>query len=307
MGIKKIAVLYGGKSAERDVSIESGKNIYAAILELGYEASLIDCPKEFTNEVMENHDYLFIALHGEDGESGGLQKILSDKSIPYSGSDSVACSRTWNKARCKEILNLNNIPTPQWISVDELSQESCNLTSDKFNVFNLNKPLFLKPEEEGSSIDVFKITNESDLSEAILNCTNNKRPFIFEECIEHKELTVPVLNGRCLPAVEIITSESFYNYKAKYEKDDTQLLQIKYSPKEQKILESICMNTFDAMGCKGWARIDLLQDYDDEFYVLEINTVPGMTSHSLFPASAKSAGLDYKSLIQEIINESLPL
>ena len=94
-------------SAERDVSIESGKNIYAAILDLGYEASLIDYPKEFTNAVLENHDYLFIALHGEDGESGDLQKILSDKSIPYSGSDAIACSRTWNKARCKEILNLN--------------------------------------------------------------------------------------------------------------------------------------------------------------------------------------------------------
>ena len=304
MGIKKIAVLYGGMSAERDVSIESGKNIYAAILDLGYEASLIDYPKEFTNAVMENHDYLFIALHGEDGESGDLQKILSDKSIPYSGSDAIACSRTWNKARCKEILNLNNIPTPQWISIGELSQESCNLESDKFNVFNLSNPLFLKPEEEGSSIDVFKITNESDLSEAIQNCSNNNRPFIFEECIEHKELTVPVLNGRCLPAVEIITSESFYNYKAKYEKDDTQLLQINYSPEEQEILESICMNTFNVMGCKGWARIDLLQDFEGEFYVLEINTVPGMTSHSLFPASAKSAGLDYKSLIQEIINES---
>ena len=127
---------------------------------------------------------------------------------------------------------------------------------------------------------------------------------IFEECIEHKELTVPILNGRCLPAVEIITSESFYNYKAKYEKDDTQLLQINYSSEEQEILESICMNTFNVMGCNGWARIDLLQDFEGTFYVLEINTVPGMTSHSLFPASAKSAGLDYKSLIQEIINES---
>jgi len=304
VGIKKIAVLYGGMSAERDISIESGKNIYAAILELGYEVSLIDYPKEFTNAVMENHDYLFIALHGKDGESGDLQKILSDKSIPYSGSDAIACFRTWNKARCKEILNLNNIPTPQWVSVSTLSKESCNLASDKFNIFNLSNPLFLKPAEEGSSIDVFKITNESDLSEAIQNCANHNRPFIFEECIEHKELTVPVLNGRCLPAVEIITSESFYNYKAKYEKNDTQLLQINYSPKKQKILESICMNAFNLMGCKGWARIDLLQDYEGGFYVLEINTVPGMTAHSLFPASAESAGLDYKSLIQEIINES---
>ena len=304
MGITKVGVLFGGKSAERDVSLASGKNIYTAILELGYEASLIDYPKEFTDEVIENHDYLFIALHGEDGESGNLQKILSDKGVAYSGSDADGCFRTWNKARCKEILNTHNIPTPKWVSVSELSEESCDLSSDKFNVFNLHNPLFLKPEEEGSSIDVFKITNKSDLKGAIEHCTNNNRPFIFEECIEHKELTVPVLNGRCLPAIEIITSESFYNYKAKYEKDDTQLLPINVSPKEQEILESICLNAFDVMGCKGWARIDLLQDDDGNFYVLEMNTVPGMTSHSLFPASAKSAGLNYKSLIQEIMNGS---
>ena len=113
---------------------------------------------------------------------------------------------------------------------------------------------------------------------------------------------MPILNGRCLPAVEIITSEAFYNYDAKYVNKDTQLLSVNHSPQEKEILESLCLKTFKAMGCKGWARIDLLQNSEGKFYILEINTVPGMTSHSLFPSSAKSAGLTYKSLIREIIN-----
>jgi len=302
VGIKKIAVLFGGESSERDVSLESGKNIYLAILELGYESSLIDYPKEFNEETLADYDYVFIALHGEDGESGNLQSLLHDKGVAYSGSDADACLNTWNKSRCKEILNTHNIPTPRWVSVSELSAESSDLSSDKFNIFQPESILFLKPEEDGSSIDVFKISNEMDLSQAIHDCTNNKRPFIFEECIDHRELTVPILNGRCLPAVEIITSEAFYNYDAKYVNEDTQLLSINYSPQEKEILESLCLKTFEAFGCKGWARIDLLQNSEGKFYILEINTVPGMTSHSLFPSSAKSAGLDYKSLIREIIN-----
>ena len=302
MGINKIAVLYGGESSEREVSLESGQNIYQAILELGYEVNLIDYPIEFNKEALFDYDYFFIALHGEDGESGNLQSFLDEQGVAYSGSDADACYKTWNKTRCKEILNIHNIPTPKWVSVSELSADSSNLSSEKFRIFQPQSTLFLKPEEDGSSIDVFKISNTIDLRQAIHDCTNNKRPFIFEECIDYKELTVPVLNGRCLPAIEIITSETFYNYEAKYIREETQLISINYSIQEKKILESLCMKTFDAMGCKGWARIDLLQDSDGQFYVLEINTVPGMTSHSLFPSSAKSAGLDYPSLINEIIN-----
>ena len=304
MGINKIAVLYGGESSEREVSLESGQNIYQAILELGYEVNLIDYPIEFNKEALLGYDYFFIALHGEDGESGNLQSFLDEQGVAYSGSDADACYKTWNKTRCKEILNIHNIPTPKWVSVSELSADSSNLSSEKFRIFQPQSTLFLKPEEDGSSIDVFKISNAIDLRQAINDCTNNKRPFIFEECIDFKELTVPVLNGRCLPAIEIITSETFYNYEAKYIREDTQLISINYSIEEKKILESLCMMTFEAMGCKGWARIDLLQDSDGQFYVLEINTVPGMTSHSLFPSSAKSAGLDYQSLVNEIINDS---
>ena len=302
MEIKKIAVLYGGNSSEREVSLESGSSIFEAILLLGYEASLIDYPTEFSNETIKDHDYVFIALHGEDGESGALQSLLQKQGILYSGSSSNACQNTWNKNRCKELLKKNNILTPEWLAISNLSQPMPGLETSLFNIFRPFDNLFLKPQEDGSSIDVFKISNDLDLRNAINSCKDINRPFIFEECIAHKELTVPVLNGKCLPPVEIMTTESFYNYEAKYINTDTKLVEIELSPDEMKSLESLCIQTFDILGCTGWARIDLLQDNQGLFYIMEVNTVPGMTSHSLFPKSATIAGLDYKSLVQEIIN-----
>ena len=137
---------------------------------------------------------------------------------------------------------------------------------------------------------------------AISDCINPRRQFIFEESIDFKELTVPILNGKCLPAVEIKTSESFYNFNAKYVNEDTQLSKLILSKDEKNQLEEICLRTLDVMGCRGWLRVDLLQDRNNNFYVLEVNTVPGMTSHSLFPKSAQSIGLSYNDLVQEIIN-----
>jgi D-alanine-D-alanine ligase len=300
--IKKIAVLYGGNSSEREVSLESGRSIFEAILLLGYEASLIDYPKEFSHETIKDHDYIFIALHGEDGESGALQNLLQGQDILFSGSSANACQNTWNKNRCKEFLKKYNILTPQWLAISSLSQSMPGLDSSKFNRFRPFDSLFLKPQEDGSSIDVFKISNNLDLWNAIHDCKDRNRPFIFEECIDHKELTVPVLNGKCLPPVEILTTETFYNYEAKYINTDTQLIETALSQDERKSLESLCIQTFDILECTGWARIDLLQDSQGLFYIMEVNTVPGMTSHSLFPKSAAIAGLDYKSLVQEIIN-----
>jgi D-alanine-D-alanine ligase len=160
----------------------------------------------------------------------------------------------------------------------------------------------LKPAEDGSSIDVFKITCNKDLEDAIANCLDPRRTFILEESIDYKELTVPILNKRCLPAVEIKTSESFYNFNAKYVNEDTQLTELELSKDEKNKLEKICLDTLNVTGCSGWFRVDLMQDRKNNFYVLEVNTAPGMTSHSLFPKAAESIGLSYNDLVQEIIN-----
>ena len=302
MAIKKITVLYGGQSSEREVSLESGKYIFQSLQDLGYEAELIDYPENFSYEGLTQEDFIFIALHGEDGESGELQKLLQQKGIPFSGSSFQACVNTWNKHTCKELLKKNNILTPKWITISSLLEVQENLDDSFFDQLRPFKELFLKPAEDGSSIDVFKISNNKELELAISDCINPRRSFIFEESIDFKELTVPILNGRCLPAVEIKTSESFYNFNAKYVNDDTQLSDLILSKDEKNKLEQICLRTVDVMGCRGWLRVDLLQDRNNNFYVLEVNTVPGMTSHSLFPKSAESIGLSYNDLVQEIIN-----
>ena len=302
MAIKKITVLYGGQSSEREVSLESGKHIYQSLEDLGYKVQLIDYPEYFSFQQLTQEDFIFIALHGKDGESGELQKLLHQQGIPFSGSSFQACVNTWNKNICKELLKENKIPTPRWITASSLIEIQENLDDPFFDQLRPFQDLFLKPAEDGSSIDVFKISNNKDLEQAISDCIDPSRQFIFEESIDFKELSVPILNGRCLPAVEIKTSESFYNFNAKYLNEDTQLSALILSKDEKNKLEQICLKTLDVMGCGGWLRVDLLQDRNNNFYVLEVNTVPGMTSHSLFPKSAESIGLSYDDLVQEIIN-----
>ena len=302
MAIKKITVLHGGQSSEREVSLESGKYIFQSLEELGYEVQLIDYPEHFSIQQLTKEDFIFIALHGEDGESGELQKLLQQKGILFSGSNFRACENTWNKNTCKKLLKKNKIPTPRWITISSLFEIEKNLDDSFFDQLRPFKELFLKPAEDGSSIDVFKISNNKELESAISDCINPRRQFIFEESIDFKELTVPILNGKCLPSVEIKTSESFYNFNAKYVNEDTQLSELVLSTDEKNKLEQICLSTLDIMGCRGWLRVDLLQDKNNDFYVLEVNTVPGMTSHSLFPKSAESIGLSYNDLVQEIIH-----
>ncbi len=302
MAIKKIIVLYGGESSEREVSLESGKFIFQSLKDLGYNTKLIDYPAKFSIAELTREDYIFIALHGEDGESGELQNLLEEKDIPYSGSDYQACKNTWNKHICKKLMRENNIPTPNWITVSSLVEAVKDIDDPFFNQLRPFNELFLKPAEDGSSLDVFKISNNEDLDRSMNSCIDPNRAFIFEESIDFKELTVPILNGRCLPALEILTSESFYNFNAKYVNEDTQLSKLILSKEKEEELKEICLKVNEIMGCSGWLRVDLLQDNKNNFYVLEINTVPGMTSHSLFPKSAESVGLSYNDLVREIIN-----
>ena len=302
MAINKITVLYGGESSEREVSLESGKYIFQSLKESGYDTQLVDYPANFSITEFTSEDYIFIALHGEDGESGKLQKFLEENGIPYSGSGYKACKNTWNKDICKKLMRENNIPTPNWITIQSLFEAANDIDDPFFNQLRPFNGLFLKPVEDGSSLDVFKISNNGDLNSAINSCIDPNRSFIFEESIDFKELTVPILNGRCLPALEIVTSESFYNFNAKYVNEDTQLSRLILSKEKEKELEEICMQVSEIMGCRGWLRVDLLQDNRNDFYVLEVNTVPGMTSHSLFPKSAESVGLSYNDLVREIIN-----
>ena len=303
--INNIAVLYGGSSSEREISLKSGNGVHKAILELGYESSLIDFRDLESLEKLINFDYIFIALHGFEGEGGKLQENLDNLNIRYSGSGPDACRNTWNKKLTKEILKKNDIRTPNWLDLTfgaEVVQKGLNASSfDKFRPFD---HLFLKPQEDGSSIDIFKISDNESLRDAYQKCVKPDREFLFEEYINGREITVTIINKKCFPPIEILTNNDFYDYDAKYISDDTLHVEAELSDKELKQIESISLNAFEVLDCKGWGRVDLLQDQIGNFNVIEINTVPGMTVHSNVPKSGSLLGLSYSDVVKEIINAS---
>lgn len=298
--IKNIAVIYGGSSSERDVSLQSGEGVFNALNQLGYQAELIDYNDLNNFEILKKNDLVFIALHGFEGEGGKLQSELDSLGISYTGSGQQACKNTWDKHICKTILQQNNINTPSWKLHESLTQYIDMLPSS----LNL-KNVFLKPCQDGSSVDIFKIKDKKSFIEAIERSLNPNRAFITEECITGKEFTVTIIGDECFPAIEIITGNEFYDYEAKYISDDTGLIEANLTTHELKRINQIAIDAFTALKCTGWARVDLLQDKDGVFYVLEINTVPGMTSHSCVPKSGKFLGLQYNDVVDRIINESL--
>ena len=303
--INKIAVLYGGSSSEREISIQSGEGVYKAIIELGFVADLIDINDLEDLSELTVFDFIFIALHGFEGEGGKLQKDLDDLNILYSGSNSKACRNTWNKRLTKEILEKNNIRTPVWLEVkfDKTIVDN-GLHVSPYDRFRPFEYLFLKPQEDGSSVDIFKISDEESLRAAYKKCTNPNRGFLFEEYIHGREITVTIIDKECFPPIEIITKNEFYDYDAKYHSNETLLIEAKLNNRELTEINKIAFDAFKALDCNGWARVDLIQDDDSKFYVIEINTVPGMTSHSCVPKSGSFLGLSYSDVVKKIIDAS---
>jgi D-alanine-D-alanine ligase len=303
--INKIAVLYGGSSSEREISIQSGEGVYKAIIELGYITELIDINDLEDLSELKVFDFIFIALHGFEGEGGKLQEDLDDLNILYSGSNSKACRNTWNKRLTKEILEKNNIRTPVWLEVKFNKTIVDNgLRLSLFDRFRPFEYLFLKPQEDGSSVDIFKISDEESLRAAYKKCTNPNRDFLFEEYIHGREITVTIIDKECFPPIEIITKNEFYDYDAKYHSNETLLIEAKLNNRELTEINKIAFDAFKALDCNGWARVDLIQDDDGKFYVIEINTVPGMTSHSCVPKSGSFLGLSYNDVVKKIIDAS---
>ena len=305
--INKIAVLYGGSSSEREISIQSGEGVYNSVIELGYTADLIDINDIEELSELRVYDFIFIALHGFEGEGGSLQKCLDDLNILYSGSGPKCCKNTWNKKLAKQILKQNNINTPIWSELSKLpsfDSPDAKFSAKHFDKFRPFDAVFLKPQEDGSSIDIFKITNEKSNSNAIKACSNPNRGFIYEEYIDGKEFTVTIVDDECFPPIEIIPNNEFYDYDAKYLSDETLLVEAKLTRNELIEINKTATDAFKALDCDGWARVDLIQGRDGKFYVIEINTVPGMTSHSCVPKSGSFLGLSYNEVVKKIIDAS---
>jgi len=302
--IKSIVVLYGGASSERDISLESGKGIYEAIDQLGYFVKLKDYNNLEKLEDLKKYDLVFIALHGFEGESGILQKNLDNLGILYTGSKYLSCKNTWNKSKFKDILESALIPTPRGFSVERIHSNMQSPFNKFYKEYNEEiKNLFLKPEEDGSSVDIFEVNCESDLEIAIRDAQNPNRAFIFEESIKFKEFTVSILDNKCLPIIEIKTTNNFYDYDAKYISETTQI-EADLDKKNKNKIHDMALNAFKELGCVKWGRVDILQDKNQHLYILEINTVPGMTSHSCLPRAAEISGISYKELVQIIIEDA---
>jgi len=292
----KVAVLLGGKSAEREVSLKSGGMVLAALRKKGIDAHPFD-PKErdVQDLVKERFARVFIALHGRFGEDGTLQGVLEWLGIPYTGSGVLASALAMDKVRTKRLWAAEGLPTAPY----EVLTGETNLGAV---AKRLGTPMFVKPASEGSSVGMTKVKKAQDLEEAYALAVNYDPVVIAEKFIDGAELTVGIVGERVLPIIRIETPREFYDYQAKYIANDTRyLIPCGLPQKKEKEIQALCLKAFRALGCRGWGRVDLMLDKRGKPFLLEVNTSPGMTDHSLVPMAARAVGMSYEDLCVKIL------
>lgn len=295
----KVAVLMGGCGSERDVSLNSGRNVTQALKSEGIDAVGVDItPQDISILDNPSIDVFFIMLHGRWGEDGSLQKILEDKGLKFTGSGSKASKIAFDKTASKEIFVKAGIPTPLWISVEGGS----GLSLAESELQKLGMKFVVKPACEGSSVGVEIHADKAAAVKAAKACAAKYGKTLIEQYIKAREFTVGILDGAALPVIEICSSAGFYDFNAKYIAEDTKYLFDTIENAEiVKKMQVCAQNCFEAIGCKGFARVDFLMEPNGCFYVLEINTIPGFTSHSLLPKAADKAGISQGRLCRKIL------
>jgi D-alanine-D-alanine ligase len=296
MKFGKVAVLLGGKSAEREVSLKSGSMVLAALRKKGVDAHPFD-PKErdLQDLLKERFARVFIALHGRFGEDGTVQGVLEWLGIPYTGSGVLASALAMDKLRTKRLWAAEGLPTA---SYEVLSKE----TDLKAAARRLGTPLFVKPASEGSSVGMTKVKKAAHLEEAYALAVNYDPVVIAEKFIDGPELTIGILGEQALPIIRIETPREFYDYEAKYIANDTRyLIPCGVPPAREKQLQALALRAFRALGCRGWGRVDLMLDKRGRPFLLEVNTSPGMTDHSLVPMGARAVGISYEDLCVKVL------
>ena len=295
----KVAVLLGGISAARDVSLKSGKAVFDALKRRGVDAHAVDVGHDIVN-VLERGKFAraFNILHGRGGEDGTMQGILELIGLPYTGSGVMASALAMDKWRTKMIWQSAGIPTPRY----QLLNANSNFDAV---VDQLGLPLFVKPATEGSSIGITKVKRREDLRAAFEAAAKYDDLVIVEQFIDGKEIQFPVLNNEVLPSILIETPAEFYDYQAKYFRNDTRYTCPGLPPKEERALHEQILRSFQVLGCSGWGRVDVLLAADGTPHFLEMNTLPGMTDHSLVPMAAKVAGIDFDELVLRILDTSV--
>lgn len=300
---EKIAVLLGGTSAEREVSLQSGKAVLEALLNQGYNAHPVD-PKEYPVANLKNDgfDRVFNILHGRGGEDGTMQGLLEQIGLPYTGCSVMASALTMDKMRTKMLWKAFGLPVAE---MEVVTRETFNNLNSEEVVARLGLPLMVKPSLEGSSVGLTKVKTVEALKSAVEFALKFDNTILIEEWLAGDELTVPVLDGKVLPAIRIVPEGEFYDYEAKYISDNTQYFcPAGLIPEREQELALLVKRAYDAVGCRGWSRIDVMCDSKGNFRLVEVNTNPGMTSHSLFPKSAATVGISFEQLVVKILELS---
>ena len=291
----KVAVLFGGTSAEREISLKSGSRVLAALRSQGVDARAFD-PAERKLDELAGFDRAFIALHGRHGEDGTIQGALELMHIPYTGSGVMASAVGMDKWRTKLLWRSVGLPIPEFVMLDE--------TSDFAAVeAQLGLPLFVKPACEGSSIGVTKVRQAGELHVAYLEAAKHDPLVIAEKGVLGGEYTASILGDEALPIIKIEPATDFYDYEAKYFRDDTAYRCPCGLPEARELdIRAQALEAFRVLGCRGWGRVDFLMDEAGNAYMLEVNTSPGMTDHSLVPMAARVAGISYEALVMRVLS-----
>jgi D-alanine-D-alanine ligase len=315
----RVAVLMGGTSSEREVSLDSGRNVLDALRARGVDAQPVDgIPALVDALVLKRFDRVFNILHGHHGggEDGVLQGLLEAFGIPYTGSGVLGSALSMDKIRTKQVwLNLG-LPTPRYVRLARGGDDqdgpsaAAGSTPRAADVHaaarELGLPVIVKPACEGSSVGVSRVFGDADLDGAVQLAARYPGELLMEQLIEGEELTVAVLGERALPSIRIVPAGEYYDYHAKYVAEDTQYLCPGLAGDAETQIRKLALDAFRAVGCTGWARVDVMRDRAGNFFLLEVNTAPGMTSHSLVPKAAREVGIDFETLCWRILETSFP-
>lgn len=294
----RVAVVMGGTSSEREVSLDSGRNVLAALKSRGVDAQPVDgIPALIEALVARRFDRVFNILHGGDGENGVLQGLLDALKVPCTGSGVLGSALSLDKIRTKQVWLALGLPTPRYARLERGGDVEKIARA-------LGLPLIVKPSLEGSSVGVSRVFNPADLPRALELAAGYPGELLIEQLIEGGEYTVGILGAEPLPSIQIVPKGEYYDYHAKYIAEDTQYLCPGLKGGAEKEIKALALDAFKAAGCSGWGRVDIMRDERGHNFLLEVNTTPGMTSHSLVPKAARAVGIDFETLVWRILESS---
>lgn len=295
----RVAVAYGGTSAEREVSLDSGRNVLEALRARGVDAHPVDGIPALLDALRAGHyARVFNILHGRGGEDGMLQGALDALRVPYTGSGILGSALAMDKVRTKQVWQAVGLPTPRFVSYrsgDDLEGA----------IASIGYPAIVKPSHEGSSVGITRVFSPADLPAAIELAARYDGELLIEQLVEGAELTVTILGREALPSIRIVPKGDYYDYHAKYVAEDTEYVCPGLEGEAESAIRAVALAAFDSAGCSGWGRVDVMRDRQGNNFLLEVNTTPGMTSHSLVPKAARAVGIDFESLCWRILETSL--